>query len=143
MTLCDRSCLILIALLPVSEDVRSSLRPGGKKELDSPTLHYPGKLDSGITGSSTSLNTEQQVSIVITADDSASDQAFVWPTECRNMLLDPGIVNDNQTQALLLTTLVRSLRWFQNLSTKGEFLMDYEACLKFSYGLVLVLATDW
>ena len=110
MILCDRSYLILIALLPVSEDVRSSLRPGGKKELDSPTLHYPGKLDSGITGSSTSLNTEQQVSIVITADDSASDQAFVWPTECRNMLLDPGIANDNQTQALLLTTLVRSLR---------------------------------
>ncbi|KAJ7378700.1 Neurofibromin 1 [Desmophyllum pertusum] len=64
-----------------------------------------GKLDSGIAGSSSSLNTEQQVSIVITTDNNQSDKAFVWPTECQNMLLDPGIVNDTQTQALLLTTL--------------------------------------
>lgn len=96
-------------MLPVSEEVRASLRPGGKKEPESPTLHFPGKLDGSISGSATSLNTEHQVSIVITVDDSASDQAFVCPSECRNMLLDPSIANDNQTQALLLTTLVRLL----------------------------------
>lgn len=99
----------LAALLPVSEEVRASLRPGGKKEPESPTLHFPGKLDGSISGSATSLNTEHQVSIVITVDDSTSDQAFVCPSECRNMLLDPSIANDNQTQALLLTTLAMLL----------------------------------
>ena len=49
------------------------------------------------------------MSIVITTDDNPDDQAFAWPSECQNMLLDPGIVNDTQTQALLLTTLVRAL----------------------------------
>ncbi|XP_020613799.1 neurofibromin-like [Orbicella faveolata] len=95
----------LAALLPVCEEVRSNLRPGDKKEPDSPTLPYPERLDSTIAGSSTSLNTEHQVSIVITTDDNPGDQAFAWPSECQNMLLDPGIVNDTQTQALLLTTL--------------------------------------
>lgn len=101
--------LLLSALLPVCEEVRSNLRPGAKKEPDSPTLPYPGRLDSSITGSSNSLNTEHQVSIVITTDDNPDDQAFEWPSQCQNMLLDPGIVNDTQTQALLLTTLVRAL----------------------------------
>jgi hypothetical protein len=32
---------------------------------------------------------------------------FLWPAEVENRLLDPGVVNDTQTQALLLTTLVR------------------------------------
>lgn len=98
----------------MSEEVRSNLRPGDQKELDSPTLPYPGKLESSCnTGSVTSL--DSQVSIVITTpsspgrDGNPSDQAFVWPTECQNMLLDPGIVNDTQTQALLLTTLVSLL----------------------------------
>lgn len=105
--------LLISALLPVCEEVRSNLRPGDKKEPDSPTLPYPGRLDSSIAGSSTSLNTEHQVSIVITTDDNPDDQAFAWPSECQNMLLDPGIVNDTQTQALLLTTLVKALlRWF-------------------------------
>ena len=107
--ICLRLTLLLSALLPVCEEVRSNLRPGAKKEPDSPTLPYPGRLDSNITGSSTSLNTEHQVSIVITTDDTPDDQAFEWPSECQNMLLDPGIVNDTQTQALLLTTLVRAL----------------------------------
>ena len=106
--------MFISALLPVSEEVRSNLRPGNKKEPDSPTLPYPGRLDNNMDGSSTSLNTEPQVSIVITTDDNPDDQAFSWPKECQNMLLDPGIVNDTQTQALLLTTLVRALflLWF-------------------------------
>ena len=134
----DRAYFLLItALLPVSEEVRSNLRPGEAKKPDSPTLPYPGKLESGgISGSLSSL--DSQVSIVITTPSSPqhggnpSNQAFVWPTECQNMLLDPGIVNDTQTQALLLTTLVRPLslwflvRWvtgyetWQNLKTKPK-----------------------
>jgi len=117
--------LLISALLPVCEEVRSNLRPGDKKEPDSPTLPYPERLDSTIAGSSTSLNTEHQVSIVITTDDNPGDQAFAWPSECQNMLLDPGIVNDTQTQALLLTTLVREmLRWFRLL-----FSTDFSAVL--------------
>ena len=102
----------------MSEDVRSNLRPGDQKELNSTTLPFPGKLESSCTtGSATSL--DSQVSIVITtpssprADGNSSDQAFIWPTECQNMLLDPGIVNDTQTQALLLTTLVSLLFTFR------------------------------
>jgi hypothetical protein len=34
-------------------------------------------------------------------------EVFLWPAEVENRLLDPGVVNDTQTQALLLTTLVR------------------------------------
>ena len=99
------------ALLPVSEEVRSNLRPGNPKEPDSSTPPYPGKLEnSSMAGSATSL--DSQVSIVITTASSSSpnddpnDHRFVWPTECQNTLLNPGIVNDTQTQALLLTTLV-------------------------------------
>ena len=33
-------------------------------------------------------------------------EVFIWPAEVENRLLDPGVVNDTQTQALLLTTLV-------------------------------------
>lgn len=101
------------ALLPVSEEVRSNLRPGNPKEPDSSTPPYPGKLEnSSMAGSATSL--DSQVSIVITTASSSSpngdpnDHRFVWPTECQNTLLNPGIVNDTQTQALLLTTLVMS-----------------------------------
>ncbi|CAH3196347.1 unnamed protein product [Porites evermanni] len=100
----------LAALLPVSEEVRSNLRPGNPKEPDSSTPPYPGKLEnSSMAGSATSL--DSQVSIVITTASSSSpnddpnDHRFVWPTECQNTLLNPGIVNDTQTQALLLTTL--------------------------------------
>lgn len=100
----------LAALLPVSEEVRTNLRPGDPKESDSPRQVCPGKLEnSRKSGSTTSL--DSQVSIVITTsssprpDDDTSDHAFIWPTQCQNRLLDPGIVNDTQTQALLLTTL--------------------------------------
>lgn len=100
----------LAALIPVSEEVRSNLRPGDQTDPDSPILPCPCKLEnSRNAGSETSL--DSQVSIVITTsssprpDDNPSDRAFVWPTECQNMLLNPGVVNDSQTQALLLTTL--------------------------------------
>ena len=70
------------------------------------------------------------MSIVITTDDNPDDQAFAWPSECQNMLLDPGIVNDTQTQALLLTTLVMTLlRWFQLLfSTNSSAVLLKSNC---------------
>lgn len=105
------NCFVISALIPVSEEVRSNLRPGDQTDPDSPILPCPCKLEnSRNAGSETSL--DSQVSIVITTsssprpDDNPSDRAFVWPTECQNMLLNPGVVNDSQTQALLLTTLV-------------------------------------
>ena len=103
--------LCIAALLPVSEEVRCNLRPGDTRELDNVHLPFPGKLESSsIAGSVTSL--DSQVSIVITTssspppDDDPSDHRYIWPTKCQNMLLDPGILNDTQTQSLLLTTLV-------------------------------------
>lgn len=131
--------VLIVALIPVSEEVRSNLRPGNKKDLDGTTLPYPRKLESsGKTGSATSI--DSQVSIVITTstsprpDDDPSDQAFVWPTECQSMLLDPGIVNDTQTQALLLTTLVRfSFIWLQedkNLKTSPGRSVEFEVIWK-------------
>lgn len=104
------NCFLISALIPVSEEVRSNLRPGHQTDPESPILPFPRKLENSHNGGSeTSL--DSQVSIVITTsssprpDDNPSNRAFVWPTVCQNMLLDPGIVNDSQTQALLLTTL--------------------------------------
>ena len=71
---------------------------------------------------------EHQVSIVITTDDNPDDQAFAWPSECQNMLLDPGIVNDTQTQALLLTTLVRALGFRLFISTNSSAVLLKSSC---------------
>jgi hypothetical protein len=101
-------------LIPVSEDIRSRLKPVDTAESPEPIPlgHTPGAKIDNTPGSS--LSVDSRVSIVITpsqsplADEAPPEgQAFEWPTECQHMLLDPGIVNDNQTQALLLTTLVR------------------------------------
>lgn len=36
-------------------------------------------------------------------DNNASE--FLWPADCHNLLLDPGVLDDTETQALLLVTL--------------------------------------
>lgn len=76
-----------------------------------PLGHTSGAKIDNTPGST--LSVDSRVSIVITpsqsplADEAPPEgQAFEWPSECQHMLLDPGIVNDNHTQALLLTTLV-------------------------------------
>lgn len=106
------TCLTVIsstALLPVSEDIRNRLKLDAP---DSPSIASPsGKLEHG-PGSTVSV--DSQVSIVITPSPStppvgsplSEQEAFVWPSQCHFLLLDPGIVNDHYTQALLLTTLV-------------------------------------
>ncbi|XP_048582480.1 neurofibromin-like isoform X2 [Nematostella vectensis] len=107
----------LAALIPVSEDVRNRLKPGDSTNDTTNGSIAPSTSDANINNTSGSImSIESRVSIVITpsesprADDvSANRQAFVWPSECQHLLLDPGIVNDKQTQALLLTTLVMLL----------------------------------
>ncbi|KAK3754965.1 hypothetical protein QZH41_017349 [Actinostola sp. cb2023] len=116
----------LAALIPVSEDIRSRLKPGTTASTPDPCpLSGSAVKTDTIRGSS--LSVDSRVSIVITTTESArsdevppEEQAFEWPTECQHLLLDPGVVNDNKTQALLLTTLVMLLEY-----TTGDVEVGY------------------
>ena len=131
------NCICLTpALLPVSEEIRQRLSPGpdARSETESPTdSSVPFKLDSSPSSRTNSMLLERPVSIVITPSLSPSpyledspvseSEAFVWPTECQHTLLDPGVVNDLQTQALLLTTLVST-----NLCRISSDIVDDYSC---------------
>ena len=50
------------------------------------------------------------ISIVISPPAEITDRLdeFVWPSDCHNLLLDPSILDDNASKALLLVLLVRN-----------------------------------
>lgn len=114
-------CLIHIffptALIPVSEDIRSRLKPGSSVTTPEPSPLGALAIKNDDNNGGSSLSVDSRVSIVITIANSPrpddmprQGNNFEWPTECQHLLLDPGVVNDNKTQALLLTTLVRYTR---------------------------------
>ncbi|XP_046839575.1 neurofibromin-like isoform X2 [Xenia sp. Carnegie-2017] len=102
----------LAALLIVSDEIRAKLRP-----------HCSHKRSNSIPDSQSSVTPPNSipvspVTIIIEspispgpAEISESETAvFPWPAEVENRLLDPGVVNDFQTQALLLTLLSTLVR---------------------------------
>lgn len=102
------------ALIPVSEDIRSRLKPGATVSTPDPCPLGGSSIKSESSNGGSLLSMDSRVSIVITTSQSPQvddvppeGYAFEWPNECQHLLLDPGVVNDNKTQALLLTTLVR------------------------------------
>ena len=92
------------ALLPISEEVRSRLHAENSVSTFLKT--------STVRRRSTKSSDEQssaRISIVITPASSPTKEHggdFIWPAECHNLLLDPGILDDTQTQALLFVLLV-------------------------------------
>ena len=98
-----------LALLIVSDEIRSKLRPNSTTHAR-PAQQLSESQSSRTPPTSTAIS---PVTIIIESPISpgpayAADETetFVWPTEVENRLLDPGVVSDSQTQALLLTTLV-------------------------------------
>lgn len=125
----------LAALLIVSDEIRSKLRPNS-------TLHARFKHIAGIPSFHTPPNSTPVSPVKITIESPVSPgpaqasevetEVFVWPTEIENRLLDPGVVNDTQTQALLLTIL-STLAQYTNDDTLEKFLFEVlaEASLVF------------
>ena len=102
--------LFRLALLIVSDEIRAKLRPNS-------ALHARPKSIPESQSTLTPPNSMPVSPVTITIESPISPgpaqvsdvetEVFLWPAEVENRLLDPGVVNDTQTQALLLTTLVR------------------------------------
>ena len=109
------SFIFQTALLIVSDDIRTRLRPNS-------SMHSRLKRIPDSLSSITPPNSNAVSPVIITIESPVSPgpaqvsevetEIFSWPTEVENRLLDPGVVNDTQTQALLLATLVRLWIWY-------------------------------
>ena len=99
-----------LALLIVSEEIRNKLRPNSSmhaRPKSIPESHSTVTPPSSMPVSPVTITIESPISPGPAQISEVETEVFLWPAEVENRLLDPGVVNDTQTQALLLTTLVR------------------------------------
>jgi hypothetical protein len=99
-----------LALLIVSDEIRTKLRPNSSlhaRPKSIPESQSSITPPSSMPVSPVTITIESPISPGPAQISEVETEVFLWPAEVENRLLDPGVVNDTQTQALLLTTLVR------------------------------------
>ena len=99
-----------LALLIVSDEIRAKLRPNSSlhaRPKPIPESQSSITPPSSMPVSPVTITIESPISPGPANVSEVETEVFLWPAEVENRLLDPGVVNDTQTQALLLTTLVR------------------------------------
>ena len=98
-----------LALLIVSDEIRTKLRPSSSlhaRPIPIPESQSSVTPPSSMPVSPVTITIESPISPGPANNSEVETEVFIWPAEVENRLLDPGVVNDTQTQALLLTTLV-------------------------------------
>lgn len=98
----DSNCVS--GLLPISNEVRTRLHASNRASTFFKTISK-NPLCSSMEDIAASCSPD--ISIIISPVDAADRKdEFLWPADCHNLLLDPGILDDTETQALLLVLLV-------------------------------------
>jgi len=115
----------LASLLPISSEVRTRLHASNRASTFFKTISK-NPLCSSIEDIAASCLPE--ISIVVSPpseDRSDCISGFVWPSECHNLVLDPGVLDDRESRALLLVLL----------ATLTEFTTD-DAEARILYGVL-------
>eukprot|EP00795_Rhopilema_esculentum_P015875 gene15875-7206_t len=114
----------LAGLLPISNEVRTRLHASNRASTYFKTISK-NPLCSSMEDIAASCTPD--ISIVISPPAEITDRLneFVWPSDCHNLLLDPSILDDNASKALLLVLL----------ATLTEFTTD-DAELRILYGVL-------
>ncbi|CAB3983050.1 neurofibromin isoform X4 [Paramuricea clavata] len=125
----------LAALLIVSDEIRTKLRPNSSlhaRPKSIPESQSSVTPPSSMPVSPVTITIESPISPGPAQISEVETEVFLWPAEVENRLLDPGVVNDTQTQALLLTTLSTLVRHTKDdLLEKFLFEVLAEASLVF------------
>ena len=93
-----------LGLIPISNEVRTRLHASSRASVFFKSLSKNPLCSSMEDIAACPPNVSIIISPPAEMDNNASE--FLWPADCHNLLLDPGVLDDTETQALLLVTLV-------------------------------------
>ena len=95
----------ILGLLPISNEVRTRLHASNRASTFFKTISK-NPLCSSMEDIAASCSPDISIIISPAVDAADNKDEFLWPADCHNLLLDPGILDDTETQALLLVLLV-------------------------------------
>eukprot|EP00794_Sanderia_malayensis_P014143 gene14143-15620_t len=112
----------LAGLLAISSEVRTRLHASSRT-----SVFFKSLSKNPLCSSMEDIADSTRVSIVISPPTEVSEKpsSFVWPADCHNLILDPGVLDDTESQALLLVLL----------ATLTEFTTD-DAEARILYGVL-------